>query len=61
MKKLLNILLHIVKYCVIGWLTAVFTCLIVKDSANYNFYFVYGMVISLAVDFLYVRNENKKS
>jgi hypothetical protein len=59
-KESIYVLLGVIKYAVIGWIVAVVTCLIAKDSANYDVYFVYGMVISLAVDFLSDKYKNKK-
>lgn len=59
-KEIIYVLLGVIKYAVIGWIVAFVTCLTAKDSANFNLYFVYGMAISLAVDFLSDRYKNKE-
>ena len=59
-KETIYVLLGVIKYAVIGWFVAIVTCLIAKDSANYDVNFVYGMAISLAVDFISDKYKNKK-
>ena len=58
-KEIVYVLLGVIKYAAIGWFVAFVTCLIAKDSSAYNINFVYGMAISLAVDFLEFKYEKK--